>query len=113
EKEEPSETDVFTEAETKEKMEPYGEVPFPKVYLTPDEQKEINTIEMDLESYVEQMEAKFITGVEPISNWDNYVDTIEGMNIDRYIEVYHDAYDRWEESYFLINRLLIMQTVFL
>lgn len=60
--------------------------------------KEINTIEMDLESYVEQMEAKFITGVEPISNWDNYVETIEGMNIDRYIEIYQDAYDRWEES---------------
>src|SRR5699024_11444180 len=98
EKEEPSETVVFTEAETKEKMDPYGEVPFPKVYLTPDEQKEINTIEMDLESYVEQMEAKFITGVEPISNWENYVETIEGMNIDRYIEIYQDAYDRCEES---------------
>lgn len=98
EKEEPSVTDVFTEAETEEKMEPYGEVPFPKVYLTPEEQKEINTIEMDLESYVEQMEAKFITGVEPMSNWDDYVETIKGMNIDRYVEIYQDAYDRWEES---------------
>lgn len=98
EKEDPSVTDVFTEKETEEKMEPYGEVPFPKVYLTPDEQKEINTIEMDLESYVEQMEAKFITGVEPMSNWDDYVETVKGMNIERYIEIYQDAYDRWEES---------------
>src|SRR5699024_12208388 len=98
EQEDPSGTDRSTEAATKEKMAPCGEVPFPKVYLTPDEQKEINTIEMDLESYVEQIEAKFITGVEPISNWDNYVETIEGMNIDRYIEIYQDAYDRWEES---------------
>src|SRR5699024_10529720 len=77
EKEDPSVTDVFTEKETEEKMEPYGEVPFPKVYLTPDEQKEINTIEMDLEAYVEQMEAKFITGVEPMSNWDDYVETVK------------------------------------
>src|SRR5699024_12547590 len=96
EKEEPSETDVFTEAETKEKMEPYGEVPFPKVYLTPDEQKEINTIEMDLESYVEQMEEKFITGVEPISNWDNYVETKKGMNIYRNIEINKDVYSSGE-----------------
>lgn len=98
EKENPSKMDEFTKAETEEKMEPYGEVAFPKVYLTPEEQKEINTIEMDLESYVEQMEAKFIAGVEPLSNWDEYVETIKGMDIDRYIEIYQDAYDRWEES---------------
>lgn len=41
------------------------------------------------------MEAKFITGVEPISNWDSYVETIENMNLDRYIEINQDAYDRW------------------
>src|SRR5699024_10595203 len=61
EKEDRSLTDVFTEKETEEKMEPYGEVPFPKEYIKPDRQKEINTIEMELEAYVEQMEAKFIT----------------------------------------------------
>lgn len=53
---------------------------------------------MDLNSYVEQMEAKFITGVEPLSNWDNYVDTIEKMNIKRYVEIYQDAYNRWKEN---------------
>jgi putative aldouronate transport system substrate-binding protein len=88
----------FIDKETAEKIEPFGEVPYPDVYLTKEEQKEANNIEVDLKSYVEQMEAKFITGVEPLSNWDQYVDTIKKMNIDRYVEIYQDAYDRWKES---------------
>lgn len=91
-------TDSHTQVETKEKMDPYSEVPFPLVYLTNEEQKEVNTIEVDLESYVEQMEARFITGVEPLDNWDEYVKTIEDMNIERYIEIHQDAYDRWADS---------------
>ena len=90
--------DEFIKSETEEKYEPYAEVPYPLVYLTSEEQKESDSIEVDLESYVEQMEAKFITGVEPLSEWDNYVETIENMNIERYVEIYQDAYDRWVES---------------
>lgn len=97
-KEEPDKFALFTIDETNEKREPYYEVDFPEVSITQDEQKEINTIEVDLESYVEQMEAKFITGVEPISNWDKYVETIKGMNIDRYVEIYQDGYDNWKEN---------------
>ncbi|WP_152655176.1 extracellular solute-binding protein [Oceanobacillus sp. CFH 90083] len=88
----------FISKETAEKIEPFGEIGYPLVYLTKEEQKEINNIEVDLKSYVEQMEAKFITGVEPLSNWDNYVDTIEKMNIERYIEIYQNAYNRWQEN---------------
>lgn len=93
-----SEFDEFIEAETKAKIDPYAEVPIPLMYLTNEEQAIVNTIEVDLQSYVEQMEAKFITGVEPLSNWDKYVKTIEDMNIEKYIQVYQDAYDRWKDS---------------
>ncbi|MYL40807.1 type 2 periplasmic-binding domain-containing protein [Virgibacillus salexigens] len=93
-----SEFDKFIASETEEKIEPYAEVPYPLVYLTSDEQKKANTIEVDLQSYVEQMEAKFITGVEPLSNWETYVETIEKMNIKEYIQIYQDAYDRWSDS---------------
>lgn len=95
---EESDFDKFIAAETKEKIEPYAEVPFPLVYLTTDEQKKVNTIEVDLKSYVQQMEAKFITGVEPLSNWDNYVETVQKMNTEEYVEIYQQAYDRWKES---------------
>jgi putative aldouronate transport system substrate-binding protein len=95
---EESDFEKFIEKETKEKIDPYAEVPFPLVYLSTEEQKKINNIEVDLQSYIEQMEAKFITGVEPLSNWDNYVDTIKKMNIDEYTTIYQDAYDRWKEN---------------
>src|SRR5699024_2257460 len=85
----------FIAAEAEGKIEPFAEVTYPLVYFTIDEQKELNTIQVDLESYVEQMEAKFITGVEPISNWDEYVETIEKMNVDRFVEIHQEAYDRW------------------
>lgn len=93
-----SEFDQFLDAETAEKINPYGEVPIPLLYLTNEEQEIVNTIEVDLKSYVEQLEARFITGVEPLSNWDKYVETIEGMNIEEYIEIYQGAYDRWASS---------------
>jgi len=93
-----SEFDEFIKSETEEKVEPFAEVAYPLVYLTSEEQKESNTIEVDLESYVEQMEAKFITGVEPFSKWDDYVKTIEDMQVERYVEIYQNAYDRWSES---------------
>src|SRR5699024_3213136 len=86
-----SDFDKYIAEETEEKIEPYGEVPYPLVYFTSEEQKEINTIQVDLESYVEQMEAKFITGVEPLSNWDEYVETIEKMQVDRFIEIHQEA----------------------
>src|SRR5699024_7043477 len=47
-----SDFDEFVAEETEEKIEPYAEVAYPHVYFTKEEQKEINTIEVDLESYV-------------------------------------------------------------
>jgi len=97
-KEQPDDFAIFTKEETEEKRDPYNEIAIPEVSLTSEERKEVETIEADLESYVEQMEAKFITGVEPLSNWDKYVSTIEDMNIEKYVEIYQEAYDRWLEN---------------
>ena len=60
-----SEFDKFLDDETAEKVDAFGEVPIPLLYLTSEEQEIVNTIEVDLQSYVEQLEARFITGVEP------------------------------------------------
>ncbi|GEM03190.1 sugar ABC transporter substrate-binding protein [Halolactibacillus miurensis] len=93
-----SDFDLFIQAETEEKITPIAETPFPLVYLTDEEQKTVNTIQQDLSSYVEQMEARFITGVEPISNWGDYVATIESMNVDEYVQIHQEAYDRWAQN---------------
>lgn len=90
--------DKFARKETKDKIDPYAKVGFPLVYLTSDEQDQISSITNDLKTYVEQSEAKFITGVTPMSDWDNYVKTINGMNVKQYVKVYQGAYDRWKDN---------------
>ncbi len=93
-----SDFELFIFSETEAKITPYAETPFPLVYLTDDEQSTVNTIQQDLNSYVEQMEARFITGVEPLSNWDDYVQTIESMNLEEYVQIHQEAYDRWAQN---------------
>ncbi|MEG0284909.1 MAG: extracellular solute-binding protein [Vagococcus sp.] len=90
--------DDFIAKETKDKIDPAAEVPFPLLYLTKEETDKTRDIGTDMKTYVEQMEAKFITGVEPISNWDKYVKTLEGMGVEEYVKVYQGAYDRWAET---------------
>lgn len=82
-----------------EELLPYAIMPYPQVYLTVEEQQELNTIKPDLDSYFEQMEARFITGGESIDEkWDEFVETLESLNIDRVVEIYQAAYDRWADA---------------
>ena len=41
------------------------------------------------------MFVKFITGVEPIEKFDEYIEKLKKMNVDRYIEIQQSAYDRY------------------
>ncbi|MHC5269743.1 extracellular solute-binding protein [Enterococcus sp. LJL98] len=89
----------FITAETEEKITPFAKVTFPLLYLTTEESEKVRDSATDLSTYVEQMEAKFITGLESIDKgWDNYVKTIEGMGLEQYIATYQTAYDRWASA---------------
>ncbi|RJG26503.1 extracellular solute-binding protein [Paenibacillus thiaminolyticus] len=89
------EFDAWLKKETDEKILPIAKVPFPSVYLSQDEQSEVSSIRSDLDTYVKQMEAKFVTGQEPLTNWDKYLETCKKMGGDRIVEIYQAAYDRW------------------
>ncbi|MEG1310428.1 MAG: extracellular solute-binding protein [Romboutsia sp.] len=94
----PNKFNDFIKTETEEKITKYAEVPFPLVYLTKDQQDKVASVSTDLETYVEQMEAKFITGVESFDNWDKFVKTLESMNLKEYVSIYQDAYDLWNKG---------------
>ena len=82
-----------------EQLIPHAKMPYPQVYFTVEEQQEIGMLKPDIDSYFEQMEAKFITGAESIDNkWGEFVETLESLNIERYIEIHQAAYDRWSEA---------------
>lgn len=82
-------------SETEKKLFPYGQVAFPLVYYTVEESERLEVINTDLGKYVEEMEAKFITGVEPLGNWQTFVDTLKKMGVDELVEINKAAYDRW------------------
>ncbi len=90
--------DAWIDKENAEKLVPIGKTPFPNVYLTNEEQSEASALFSDLDTYVQQMEAKFVTGQVPLSDWDSYVAQLKKMGADRIVELYQGAYDRWNSG---------------
>jgi len=90
----------FLEEETNEKIIQHGEVAYPQVYLTAEEQEVVSGIEVDLDTFIRNSEAQFITGQTELTDesWNEYVSTIENMGVEEYVEVYQAAYDRWESA---------------
>lgn len=93
-----SEVEDWVVEQNEEKLVPIAKIPFPNVYLTNDAQTEVSALLSDLNTYVEQMEAKFVTGQEPLSNWDAYVAQLKKMGSDRIVEIYQEAYDQWNSE---------------
>lgn len=87
----------FIVEETQEKILDYGEVIFPLIYLTPEEQEEISYITVELETYMLENEAQFIRGSKELNDetWQEYLDTMSQIGSDRLIEINQEAYDRW------------------
>lgn len=71
---------------------------YPLVSLTVEEQKRVGILETDLDTYLDQMEAKFITGAEPLANWDQYVGTLKQIGVDELLRIHQAAYDRWKAA---------------
>lgn len=62
---------------------------------TPEEENELANIITDINTYRDEMTLKFITGQEPIENFDKFVETIKNMGIDRAIEIKTAALQRY------------------
>lgn len=68
--------------------------PWPEVKHTDEELNKLRGFGNDIEKYVEEMRDKFISGNEPFSNWDSYVETLENMGLEEYVEIKADAIER-------------------
>ena len=64
--------------------------------MTQDQHNAAVGAESDIGGYIAEMQMKFITGEEPLTNFDNYLDTLKKMGIEDLIAVYQDAYDRYQ-----------------
>ncbi len=66
------------------------------VSLTTEEGNEYSAIFGDIQTFMDESIVAFIVGNKPLSEWDSYVQQIKDMNIDRCVEIYQQALDRYE-----------------
>ena len=69
---------------------------YPLVSFTDDELREKTNIESAISTYVQEASMKFIIGDMDIeTEYDSFIETLKGMQIERLIEIYQTAYDRY------------------
>lgn len=85
--------------EAAEKIE--GDLPeevWPDFTYTIDESNKLSSLAADIEKYVDEMQDKFITGDESLSDWDKYIKTLEKMGLQDYIDIQQTAYERYKAN---------------
>jgi putative aldouronate transport system substrate-binding protein len=76
----------------------YGQKAFPLAYFTEEELQRVNAITVDLQTFIEQMEAKIVVGQDPVSKWEEYVQTMNKMGVEELVGIYQASYDRWNSA---------------
>jgi len=85
--------------EAADKIEPFvPEEIWPRFTFTAEENRVLESTGTDVSDYVEEMRDKFISGDVDLSEWDNYVETIEKMGLDEVMEIYQEGYNRYLEN---------------
>lgn len=62
---------------------------------TIEEAERMTELNNDIQTYINQMQAEFITGKKSFDEWDDYVQQIEKMGLDEYLQIYTDGYERY------------------
>ncbi|NLD86784.1 MAG: extracellular solute-binding protein [Clostridiales bacterium] len=78
-----------------EKHLPYEVEPFPSRYFvfSDADTERYQNLWTDISAYIDEMKAKFISGVESVDNFDKYVETLDKMMIGEVCEIMQRGYD--------------------
>lgn len=79
-----------------DRIKPFAIEPFPRVYVSDAKNKELAGIKADVNAYVEQMIARFITGDADLEkDWDQYIARLEQMGANKLVEEHQKLYDEY------------------
>lgn len=70
-------------------------IPYPNVMFTNEENEERPTITVEIDKYVDSTRALWITEGGIDEGWDEYVEQLNAMGLERLMEIYTDAYERY------------------
>ncbi|WP_127537002.1 ABC transporter substrate-binding protein [Paenibacillus illinoisensis] len=77
-----------------EGKEPKEVFPHWALWVDPANADETSMMQTNLKDYIDQNALQFITGAKSLEkDWDDYVKGLEGLNIQRYLEIMQAAYD--------------------
>lgn len=68
---------------------------YPVVTPTIDEQEKVINLSEDITSTIDEMTVLFVTGKEPLENFDKFINTLKGMGIEELQELYSQQYKRF------------------
>lgn len=77
----------------------YVQPQMPSLGFTEEEQNVINAHLTDIQTFCKEQEQKWILGAEDVdATWDNYVATLQSMNLDQVVAAYNSAYVRYQQE---------------
>lgn len=65
----------------------------PPIMASSDQSEQMNLIQTPLMDYVSTMTLKFITGQEPLTNWDTFVATVDANGSTRYTQMANEIFE--------------------
>lgn len=69
----------------------------PKLTVASENQNDYSMIMNDITTYVQEMYIQFITGqADPDADWENYVNTVNGMGLENALEYEREAYELYQ-----------------
>lgn len=89
--------EILLYEETEKNYEPFKQDPantLPRLWFTEQMSSELTELSKPINDYVEEMLVRFVTGDADIENdWNAYLNTLQDMNLGRYLQIYQEAYD--------------------
>lgn len=76
----------------------YPDEHYPNVFLTVEEGRKIAELGNDIDAYVEQSYAKWITKGGIDEEWDGYIQQLNNMGLEEYISQYQSALERYQKN---------------
>lgn len=64
------------------------------IRFTDEELDEVTQLKADIRTYTDENLDKFIMGIRPTEEWDDFVAGFKNLNLDRYLEIYNTAFQR-------------------
>jgi len=70
----------------------------PPLTVASKDAEDYSTIRSEVNTYINENFVLFVTGERSIDEFDNYINTLKNMKIERMIEIYQEAFDRYNSN---------------